>query len=179
MSWAVWQAKEPEKMDSWKLVNRAIRGLSVGCYWSWNTFCSAFSALELPVGRISRDSCRRYFQKCIRDRLDRPDITKSLNLGWNVARPPKTVQPVIHSILSTYDFFSGNVKWIQVTWYPERDQRWRAKEPEKIANNENSPKSTSVYVSCARELVQPSHELSSQSNISSTPTRWAARDISY
>ena len=86
--------------------------------------------------------CRRYFQKCIRDRLDRPDITKSLNLVWNVARPPKTVQPVIHSILSTYDFFSGNVKWIQVTSYPERDQRWQAKEPEKIANNENSPNST-------------------------------------
>jgi len=130
MSWAVWQAKEPEKMDFWKLVNRAIRGLSVGCYWSWNTFCSAFSALELPVARISRDWCRRYFQKCIRDRLDRPDITKSLNLGWNVARPTKTVQPVIHSILSTYDFFFWECEvdtgdFISRTWSAVASERTR------------------------------------------------------
>ena len=52
-----------------------------------------------------------FLQKYDRDRLDRPSIPKSQNLGLKGGRTPMTSQPVIHSRLKTV-FFSRNVEQI-------------------------------------------------------------------
>ena len=70
----------------------------------------------------------------------------------DIVGPPITVQPVSHSILSKGDFFSWNVKWVQVAWDPQRDEQWQATEPEKIANNCIFSKSGACGAGCCRNI---------------------------